>query len=453
MKLITLLLAVSVLTACASSTYKYSSYCNGEIPNESCANKKKGSKIAVFFDGTGNTPSDNTNVYRLYNIINSQNIQNTKSMYIEGVGTEWYRIISGSLFGNGLNPRLENSYKYILENYHNDKNNELYLFGFSRGAYNARILAGLLYIAGLPDVSSLDEDEVEELIEDIVDVYKTKGDFKFKKEKILALDNFKPSSIDVKVKFIGLWDTVSATSIQLNNEDLLGKESKTYVDQICNIEKAAHAISVDDNRGKRFTPELMTFPSLVNNCGIENSNKVGEFIANKVDEVWFSGAHSDIGGGYADENTPSLSGVSLNWMMRKLSALEGSILPAHESVPENIHAESHIGEESLPLDLYLNWNRNIPEYLKIVHPRLSTLRVHSSVIARLKQTPRTYREFAWVPDEVSTTTNFKDCFDKIELPEGALKRDTTKANYTLEYSPKKGASCFQLEEKGMYESN
>lgn len=116
-----------------------------------------------------------------------------------------------------------------------------------------------------------------------------------------------------------------------SNETLLKKTSKVYVDQICNIEAIAHAVSIDDNRGKRFTPELMTISKLATFCDLPTedlqSDIVGLYIANKVDEVWFSGAHSDVGGGYSDAGQSPLSDVSLGWMLRKLETEAPDFIP------------------------------------------------------------------------------------------------------------------------------
>lgn len=152
MKYILLWVCLVCLTACESTTYQYVNSCES-TQNFSCATDTP-KNIAIFFDGTGNTPESNTNVYKLYEMLSKNSEENVPSMYIEGVGTEWYRFISGNLFGNGMKPRLVESYKFILNEY-KSTDESLYLFGFSRGAYNARALAGLLYTAGLADTNNL----------------------------------------------------------------------------------------------------------------------------------------------------------------------------------------------------------------------------------------------------------------------------------------------------------
>ncbi|MFS1438732.1 T6SS phospholipase effector Tle1-like catalytic domain-containing protein [Shewanella sp. 10N.286.48.A6] len=452
MKEILVLFTVAILSSCASSTYKFSQSCPDGENNNRCLENRDARSVAIFFDGTSNTPSDNTNVFKMYEIINSTTEKNVMSMYVEGVGTEWYRIVSGNLFGNGLDSRLEESYEYLLKNYREGED-ELYLFGFSRGAHNARMLAGLLFIAGLPNTSHLNDSERKQLVEDIVDIYRDDDSFKLKKERIFSLKNFQSSQSSASIKFMGIWDTVSATEMKLNNEVFLEKPSNNHIDQVCNINKVAHAVSIDDNRGKRFTPELMILPSLAKHCGLAhnlNSSEVGDFLNEKIDEVWFSGAHSDVGGAYAQPQP--LGGVSMNWMLRKLSQIDDSILTRDYIVDEDANAASHIGEDSIiGGKLYLNWNRNIPEYMKLAHPQLSTFTMHSSALARVKETPRTFREFALIPDEMSETINFKDCFERVELMDGELKNDPRKADYTLKYSPKDGAKCFYVDEPNLYD--
>lgn len=435
------------LSACASTTYQYGDSCHSSNVDSSCPN------IAVFFDGTNNTPSDNTNVYKLYDQINSQQYNKSQTMYIEGVGTEWNRKISGNVFGNGMEPRLEKAYQFILQNYTRE-DKSLYLFGFSRGSYNARILAGLLYTAGLADISNLNKDEATKIVKNIVDAYLKKGTFSEKVNFIKEVDGYKKSQITPQVEFLGVWDSVSALSFKANNESLLGKLSRKYVDQICNIKHVAHALSIDDNRGKRFTPEIMTTPSIVSYCELETtdlqSELAGEYISNKVDEVWFSGAHSDVGGGYSDQENEPISGVSLNWMLRKLAKIDNPII-ANVEVAENPLGKSHIGEEALPFAGYFNWNRSIPWLMSdVVHKGLNTLKVHSSVLMRVKNIPRTYREFALVPDDMSSNKNYDDCFDKVPLKGLEQYNDRTKADFTLNYNPKEGVKCFEIIEAERY---
>lgn len=164
MKIFFPLMSFLFLSGCISTTYENTNNC----VEDNC-------KIAIFFDGTSNTPADRTNVYRLFELLTyKQRSTNVNSLYVEGVGTEWYRKISGNVFGNGLNPRLKKTYVYIIDNYRY-KNNDLYFFGFSRGAYNARALAGLLFFAGLPDVSGLTIKQKNDLVSDIIDICKRRN--------------------------------------------------------------------------------------------------------------------------------------------------------------------------------------------------------------------------------------------------------------------------------------
>jgi uncharacterized protein (DUF2235 family) len=424
--------------------YQPYSTCDSKNRDTSCTiEPSEPHRLAIFFDGTRNTASDNTNVYQVLNVVKEQNAHNLDSLYIEGVGTEWYRIFSGNAFGNGMNQRLKKAYEYIIDTHYDGLEQEIYLFGFSRGAYNARGLAGLLFTAGIPDFSGLSDKERKKLIKKIVNTYTKDKDFETKKAEIMKLDNYVRSNRNARVKFMGLWDTVSATSILPRGQNKLGKLSTKFVDQLCNVDRVAHAVSVDDNRAHRFAPELLTYETLATHCEID-AKDTGKYIEDKVSEVWFFGAHSDVGGGYSSK---SISNISLNWMLRELFAVNDSITNTLVEFEVDISSPTHIGEDSIADGMmYQNYNRNIPFYMTTVHPDLSLFKIHSSVLVRLQKEPRTYREFAWVPDEQSKNINFKDCFNVVELPNGKLKDDKRKADYTLEFKKESEATCFQVAE-------
>ena len=124
-------------------------------------------------------------------------------------------------------------------------------------------------------------------------------------------------------------------------------------------------MSLDDNRADSFTPAIMEVEAITKHCTNINGSKEksAKLISYVIDEVWFAGAHSDVGGGYNDSH---LSGAPLNWMIRKLVAYESQykkqrkLLPDGSSVKEDIFGRSHIGEDSiLSGAIYKNKTRNI----------------------------------------------------------------------------------------------
>src|SRR5262245_50172447 len=110
-------------------------------------------KLAVFFDGTWNTPTDRTNVYKLYKLLNEVDLSKQQGVYIPGVGTEAGGLLSsfkkffGGAFGDGLSKNILQGYEWLIDKYH--PGDEIFIIGFSRGAYSARSLAGLIRNCGL----------------------------------------------------------------------------------------------------------------------------------------------------------------------------------------------------------------------------------------------------------------------------------------------------------------
>lgn len=162
----------------------------------------------------------------------------------------------------------------------------------------------------------------------------------------------------MKVRVLGLWDTVEALGVPdygsrwRHRNGIKPKfvdidvPNPLYGDQLCNVELAYHALSIDDNREWIFTPLPLTRKHLFASC----PGGAGA----KVREVWFSGAHSDVGGGYSGS---LLSGVSLNWMLNNLRG-EG-ILPPDARVAEDRYGSSHNPDTFF----YREVSRNIASYV------------------------------------------------------------------------------------------
>jgi len=105
-------------------------------------------RIAVFLDGTWNTVNDNTNVWRLKSLLAevAHGLPQI-SYYHKGVGTTFGSRLRGGMFGYGLNDEIIRAYEWLIDNY--NPGDELFIFGFSRGAYTARSLSGLISKCGL----------------------------------------------------------------------------------------------------------------------------------------------------------------------------------------------------------------------------------------------------------------------------------------------------------------
>jgi uncharacterized protein (DUF2235 family) len=260
--------------------------------------------IVVCYDGTGNEyGSNNTNVVHVFESILRN--ENQIAFYDPGVGTfsvlgrtlgKKVGILLGKAFGVGLQQNIEDGYEYLMNRY--KPGDKIFLFGFSRGAFTARALAGLLYNFGLLQKGS------KNLIPYVSKMYNNMRISRFPqiksrffvddKRKVEAINFKRTFCQDCKPHFIGVWDTVASLG------HFMGKK---FFDTELNedVKYAYQAISIDEKR-KKFPVSLWD----------ENKTKSGQVI----DQVWFAGAHSDVGGSYKERH---LSDIAFAWMMDKAS--------------------------------------------------------------------------------------------------------------------------------------
>ena len=342
--------------------------------------RDKPRKIAIFFDGTANDEGSDTNLKRLHSLVTLQNRGDIASLYILGVGTDMDAL--GAVTGSGINARVQIAYEFILNHYRSAtperKADEVYIFGFSRGAYSARILTTMLYFAGIVEegkpkppgsprrYTTTDIAEATHkamfprfMAGDVNEHYLRPDDIaKMLPEGLSSAVDYK-LRIPVPVKVLGLWDTVEAlgmfailgqrTKIAFRStppEFDVDNPNRRYGERMCNVEYAFHAVSIDDNRATVFTPLLLSRDHLFADCfGPEGYAKAspghaaflspmlddsGNIAAGHLQEVWFSGAHSDVGGGYLNSE---LNGVSLNWMLKRIKEAAPDLLPERIAYP------------------------------------------------------------------------------------------------------------------------
>lgn len=371
--------------------------------------------IAIFFDGTNNQEESDTNVKRLHSLMTLQKRPDIATFYVEGVGSEYGAIGMGT--GWGFQERVKPAYQFLLDNYKPD--DKIYIFGFSRGAFSARVLTSLLYHAGLPQHAKLPSSEVAEIVFDTVKHaranepgWRQEVRKQLKDEHALILAN---GNDNINVEILGLWDTVEALGFPDWGARIAHKmrikpyaididiPNTLYGDQLCNVRRAFHALSVDDNREWIFTPLLLGRNALFSKCGNAGAmqNPDGGIIPGRLVEVWFPGAHSDVGGGYHDS---MMSGLSLNWMIGQIAKAQAEeeaqaaadpgkatgprepILAPHAAVNEDAFGRSHDPEAGIFGPIYHNINRNIGAYLtdRTRHREefVDTMCVHKSVIER-----------------------------------------------------------------------
>ena len=423
--------------------------------------------LIVFFDGTSNDEGSHTNIAKLHNLVTLQNRTNISATYIKGVGTG--AKIIGMAMGWGIGNDVREAYLYLMENY-NPKYDKVSIFGFSRGAYSSRILAALLYVAGLPEVKHLTKKDKILLVKDIYKSYKSKDSIDTRRKNIAKMLKdkwFKKLSYTPKpvyVKFLGVWETVEALGLPDLKENI-DEPNKNYADQLCNIENAAHALAIDDNRARIFTPLLLSRKHLKDEKCVKGDRK----IKSNIEEVWFSGAHSDVGGGYSDTD---INGLSLNWMLDKMENAGLSIVPKDTKVYSDYLGKTHNPEAGLFGLIYRKRNRNIPCYTEsedttvdfckkdkydIDYKNTATslskpINIHQSVLDRLCiKTPENYESFWFREDKykncISCDSNnrgyiksSKSCRDKINIVNNRryqYKKVTFEDNY-CDYTP-----CFK----------
>jgi uncharacterized protein (DUF2235 family) len=257
--------------------------------------------IILCADGTWNTPhgdspsTGDTNVRKLYCALSNDRSQ--LKYYDSGVGTDGTPLdhLSGGAMGEGLFQKVQDCYQFLSDVY--DPGDQIYVFGFSRGAYTARSAAGMIAGFGVPTIN-LDNMTVKRIFSAYREADPTT------KAALQATLNAAYAMIDVNIQMVGVWDTVGSLGIPGIFFNLLNQKRYGFLDTALHpcVGHACHALSIDERRAQ-FKPTLWTNPD-----GSVRPNDA------QLQQVWFPGAHSDVGGGYLQ---CQLSDVPLSWMMHK----------------------------------------------------------------------------------------------------------------------------------------
>jgi uncharacterized protein (DUF2235 family) len=250
-----------------------------------------GNKCIVLLDGTWNDPQDATNVYRLAQHIVKQEDQ--VFFYDPGVGTSSFEKIRGGAFGFGLTKNLLQSYEWLAKQYRGE-GDEIWIFGFSRGAYTARSLVGLIRKCGLLRIFT------PGLLEEAERIYRDK---EAKPDSHLCKGFREQHSFEARVKFIGVWDTVGALGIPGTNLSERGRYSWHDTELSKIVDYAFHAVALDEHR------EAYDVPLWTSSNGQKKPENT------EVEQRWFIGAHANVGGGYGAPDP--LADLSLAWMIQK----------------------------------------------------------------------------------------------------------------------------------------
>jgi len=281
-------------------------------------------RIIVCCDGTWNTPDKtekgiplHTNVVKI--AMATKDVAKDKIAqtvyYDPGVGTGggWLKRAFDGATGTGLSKNILEAYRYLITKY--EKGDELFLFGFSRGAFTARSLAGLIRNCGILRADALS------MIDQAFKLYRSGSPSTHPREKEATLFRRTYAVSDLTpIKFIGVWDTVGSLGNPLLLNGILSRRNRFHdTDLSSTVEFAYQALAIDEKR-RHFKATMW--------------RRQAHDRPQTLEQVWFAGVHSNIGGGYA---STALSDIALEWMIDK--ARRGGLdLKAIDTQPDLLHA-------------------------------------------------------------------------------------------------------------------
>ncbi len=323
--------------------------------------------IVLCSDGTGNRDikGRGTNVFKLFEGVDlnghrtDPSLKTQLAFYDDGVGTHGtvIRRVWGGAAGLGLKDNVKELYRELSRVY--DKSDSIYLFGFSRGAFTVRTLAGMIGTCGILRGENFGTARaLRSAVDEAYDVYRAKYDSYMTRltsrirrtpDSESALNAFRKKHkpiVGAKVAFIGVWDTVDAVGLPFASANFVNRViyQFKFPTQVlgAHVERAYHALSIDDQR-RSFEPLLWSGPDP------------------RIEQVWFSGVHSNVGGGYPKQG---MSLVALDWMLAhaercglRLLKIDRELFRGHACVDDLLY-DSRSG-----LGMFYRWTpRDIRRY-------------------------------------------------------------------------------------------
>ncbi|HYD53000.1 MAG TPA: DUF2235 domain-containing protein [Gemmatimonadaceae bacterium] len=264
-------------------------------------------RLIVCADGTWNSRDDAsesgeglTNVARLARLIAPVDAQGVRQehVYLTGVGVERSALKRwlGGATGWGLSDNVLEAYAWLIERF--EPHDELYLFGFSRGAFTARSLAGLIRNSGL-----LRREHVGRLRE-AYELYRDRAPATHPSAQ-RSVDFRAAYAHETPIHVLGVWDTVGSLGVPTSGPVGWYTRHRYGFHDVAlssRVRNAFHALAIDEHR-KPFAPTLWE---------VQEAERVRA--GQRVEQVWFAGAHCDVGGGYAE---CGLSDGALAWMIAR----------------------------------------------------------------------------------------------------------------------------------------
>lgn len=336
--------------------------------------------LVLLSDGTGQRGGVGyeTNVWRLYKALKINDEQQLVC-YDDGVGSEKFRLakIFGGMSAIGLDQNVRELYSFLIR--HWESGDRIYLFGFSRGAFTVRILSDIIAHCGVINIEKIrSEKELSNLVKTAYSAclkayYHPEYAKKFKEQ-------FSHKE-EATIQFIGVWDTVGAIGLPFEEARFAMHNWINYGFRghalNSNVIRACHAISIDDCR-ETFHPVVW------DECIDERPER--------INQVWFSGMHSNVGGGYPKNQ---LSRVALDWMIEQVQTQDAKIIgnPEHRLLFDQGEVDRISQEKNAHGRLYNSRSglasayRFLPRDMESIRQSYTenNAKIHPSVFDRIKQ--------------------------------------------------------------------
>lgn len=279
--------------------------------------------LVALLDGTWSDLNDNTNICQIYErlVAGAGNERDYRCHYVAGVGTGRFDRLRGGIFGCGLDDNIREGYRFVAENWRS-ADDRIFLIGYSRGAFTARSLAGMIAKCGLVAPSVISDEKLFARYRDT----DAPGLRELRADPALAADAADRTLLEesrlVRIRFIGVFDTVGSLGIPGTLGRWLSRRRYQFHDTDLSglVDHACHLVAIDERR-KQFAPTLWT--------GVPKPVPGHPTV---VEQRWFVGAHADVGGGGTDrpENDRPLAALTREWLVER-AARAGLAVTAGET--------------------------------------------------------------------------------------------------------------------------
>jgi len=261
-------------------------------------------RIIVCCDGTWNRPDQvhngltcASNVTKVARSIAAADSEGNPQIvfYDKGVGTGRFDRLLGGGFGWGIKRKILDAYRFLMTTY--VPGDELFFLGFSRGAYTVRSTFGLIRNSGLL------KPQFAHKLDDAYSLYRRRD--KASHPNSVEAELFRRTyAFEPRAKFMGVWDTVGALGVPVGGVLRFLNKRWAFHDMTLSsqVDNAFQALAIDEHR-KPFAPSVWQ----------QSSSTIGQ----TLEQVWFAGVHSNVGGSYPDSG---LSDITLMWMISKAQA-------------------------------------------------------------------------------------------------------------------------------------